>query len=324
MTDETGEAVTPPLPGSATPEAAVQPPGTLLQQERIRRGLSVQQSAEGLHLDNWIIEAIESNQFLALGAPVYAKGYLRKYAALLGLAPDVIVSRYDALTDTPAVPTPVPLITTTPTPRPRWPAFLGWTLLVALVIGLGFVAFNFLMPGSTELPAPIATPSDASSGVPMSVPAVETRSASLTPPPATRDEQPSSSVPVPVQAPAPKPVAQTQTQMAPPPVDAAPAASTTTPTTNVIDAGPLVRLRLEFNESSWVEVYDAAGQRLLYDIGQPARPRVLSGAAPLNVVVGLASAVSVQVNDQMIVVPRRANRDSTRFRVDADGSVQGI
>jgi hypothetical protein len=92
----------------------------------------------------------------------------------------------------------------------------------------------------------------------------------------------------------------------------------------VIDAGPLVRLRLEFNESSWVEVYDAAGQRLLYDIGQPARPRVLSGAAPLNVVVGLASAVSVQVNDQMIVVPRRANRDSTRFRVDADGSVQGI
>jgi cytoskeleton protein RodZ len=85
---------------------------------------------------------------------------------------------------------------------------------------------------------------------------------------------------------------------------------------------PLVRLRLEFSEASWVEVYDAEGQRLLYDIGQPDRVRIVSGVAPLNVVVGVASAVSVQVNDQAIVVPRQANKDSTRFRVRADGSVQ--
>jgi hypothetical protein len=61
---------------------------------------------------------------------------------------------------------------------------------------------------------------------------------------------------------------------------------------------------------------------LLYDVGQPNRPRVVSGAAPLNVVVGIASAVNVQVNDQAIVLPRQANRDSTRFSVGADGSVQ--
>ena len=72
MTSER-EAV-PPLPNAAAPEAALQSPGTLLQQERIRRGLSVQQAAETLHLDTWIIEAIEVNHFLALGAPVYARG----------------------------------------------------------------------------------------------------------------------------------------------------------------------------------------------------------------------------------------------------------
>ena len=39
-----------------------------------------------------MIEAIEANRFAALGAPVYAKGYLRKYAALLGLVAGVIVA----------------------------------------------------------------------------------------------------------------------------------------------------------------------------------------------------------------------------------------
>jgi cytoskeleton protein RodZ len=90
----------------------------------------------------------------------------------------------------------------------------------------------------------------------------------------------------------------------------------------VASASEPVRLRIEFNEPSWAEVYDATGQRLLYDVGQPDRPRVVSGAAPLNVVVGIASAVKVQVNDQAIIVPRRANKDSTRFTVAVDGSVR--
>jgi hypothetical protein len=83
-----------------------------------------------------------------------------------------------------------------------------------------------------------------------------------------------------------------------------------------------VRLALEFNDSSWVEVYDSAGQRLFYDIGQPGQERTVTGTPPLNVVIGVVAAVKVQLNDRDLVVPRRANRDSTRFVVNADGSVQ--
>jgi cytoskeleton protein RodZ len=299
MIDGTGEAVSPPLPDSSAPGAAVQTPGALLQQERIRRGLSVQQSAEGLHLDIWIVEAIESNHFLALGAPVYAKGYLRKYASMLGLAPDVILARYEALTDTPAVPTPVPVITTTPPPRPKWPKYLAWSLLAAAIIGVGFVAFNFLMPA----PEPVTD-----MAAPESTPVAELQSA---PPPAT-------ALAAPERRPVSVPVITPAEVVRQAPVESA--SATATPA--AVDAGPLVRLRLEFNETSWVEVYDASGQRLVYDIGQPGRPRVVSGNAPLDVVVGVASAVSVQVNDQAVVVPRRANRDSTRFRVGADGTAQ--
>ena len=83
-------------------------PGEMLRAERERRGYSVQQAAEELHLDAWVIEAIEANRFEALGAPVYARGHLRKYAALLGLSPATVIERYEALSDTPVEPTPVP------------------------------------------------------------------------------------------------------------------------------------------------------------------------------------------------------------------------
>ena len=76
----------------------------MLRQERELRGLTLQQAAEELNLDRWILEAIEVDRFLALGAPVYARGHLRKYAALLGLSQEMVVDRYDSLTGTPSAP----------------------------------------------------------------------------------------------------------------------------------------------------------------------------------------------------------------------------
>ena len=85
--------------GGASGAAAAGPdtPGGMLRAERERRGYSMQQAAEDLHLDVWVIEAIEANRFVALGAPVYAKGHLRKYATLLGLSPATVLERYEAL-----------------------------------------------------------------------------------------------------------------------------------------------------------------------------------------------------------------------------------
>jgi hypothetical protein len=42
----------------------------------------------------------------------------------------------------------------------------------------------------------------------------------------------------------------------------------------------------------------------------------------LRVSLGLVSAVNAQVNDRPIVVPRRAGWDSTKFVIEADGSVK--
>ena len=97
---------------AAGEEAAQSPervtPGELLRRERERLRLSIREAAEEMHLDASIVEAIEANRFVALGAPVYAKGHLRKYATLLGLAPELVIARYVALSDVPVEPTPIP------------------------------------------------------------------------------------------------------------------------------------------------------------------------------------------------------------------------
>lgn len=292
-------------PGSDA--AAMQTPGAMLEHERTRQGLSVQQAAEGLHLDTWIVEAIEANRFVALGAPVYAKGYLRKYALLLGLAPDVIVARYEASTDTLPIPTPVPVITTTPPPRPKWPKYLAWTLLIGVLIAIGAVVHEYVWPvppepATSTVESTVTLPPASDAPAPVAVPTPSEPSTTATPavvaPPLAQD----------VQSPA---ISEERAPTQQPAAAAVPATS-----------GELVRLTLAFSDPSWAEVYDASGRRLLYDIGQADRSRTVEGAAPLNVVIGVAAAVKMRVNDREIIVPRRANRDSTRFVVNANGSVQ--
>jgi cytoskeleton protein RodZ len=90
----------------------------------------------------------------------------------------------------------------------------------------------------------------------------------------------------------------------------------------VVAAADDVRIRLVFSDPSWVEIHDANERRLLYGIGQAGQTRVIAGKAPLRVTLGLASAVTLDVNDKPVVVPRRMNRDSARFTVAADGSIR--
>jgi cytoskeleton protein RodZ len=270
--------------GGASGAAAAGPdtPGGMLRAERERRGYSVQHAAEEMHLDTRVIEALEANRFEALGAPVYARGHLRKYATILGLSPATVLSRYEALGGVPADPTPIPTTLATPVrvvERRRVSKLPLWiAAAIAIVAGLAWLVFELLQ----RRDAGSATRSE------VVAPAVV--------------EQPTVSEPV-AQTPAPV------VQAAPPPPPERPVAGE-------------VRLRLEFTEPSWAEIYDASGKRLMFDMGTPGRVRTVAGTPPLRVSLGLVSAVSAQVNDRPIVVPRRAGWDSAKFVIEADGSVK--
>lgn len=57
--------------------------GTRLRAAREKKGLTLLQAAERMHVDARIVESLEAENFAALGAPVYARGHLRHYAELV-------------------------------------------------------------------------------------------------------------------------------------------------------------------------------------------------------------------------------------------------
>lgn len=277
----------------------------MLRRLREQRGLSLQDVADELHLDRRVVETIEADRFLALGAPVYARGHLRKYAQLLELAPETVLACYETLTEGARLPAPVmPVPAAAPQPNDR--RFSAWIALSALVLCVAALAiWKVAEPPEEERTA--ARPAKPA-------PAAEE-------PPAT--EEPAAIEPSPTPAPEPA-------------VAKAPAAL---PAATVADSRPAVapavvqqpssapvtervELLLDFTEPSWVEVYDATGEKLMFDIGQPGSPRTLSGSAPLTVLLGKATAVLVTADGQQIVVPRRAGRDAARFTVAANGAVR--
>jgi cytoskeleton protein RodZ len=58
--------------------------GAQLRAARARAGLTIGQAAQKLHVGDEVLEALETERFEALGALIYVKSYLRRYADLLG------------------------------------------------------------------------------------------------------------------------------------------------------------------------------------------------------------------------------------------------
>jgi cytoskeleton protein RodZ len=68
--------------------------GARLRAARERKGLTVLQAAEKLHADARILESLEAEDFAVLGAEVYVRGHLRRYAELLGESPEQLQELY--------------------------------------------------------------------------------------------------------------------------------------------------------------------------------------------------------------------------------------
>ncbi len=70
-------------------------PGELLKVARERRGFSEKQVADQLHITMHYVRAIETDTYEKLPGHIFARGYIKSYALLLGLDADRIVGLFN-------------------------------------------------------------------------------------------------------------------------------------------------------------------------------------------------------------------------------------
>ncbi len=69
-------------------------PGAALRQAREKRGLSIADVVESTRIKSHIIEALESDDYSAMAAPLYGKGFIKLYAEQVGLDPAPLIHHY--------------------------------------------------------------------------------------------------------------------------------------------------------------------------------------------------------------------------------------
>jgi cytoskeleton protein RodZ len=313
-------------------QASISTPGELLRHERELQGRTVQQVAGDLHIGAYMVEAIESNRFDVLGAPVFARGHLRKYAALLGLSVERVQQLYQNLSDRPRDQDPVPIMHRASEPsipmspdsksRRTLKRSAKWTIFIAVsaLVLAGIVAWLLHTSAKPALQDPVETPVETPS---VSSTMSQTAQSEVAKSPASSSSAATMSANQPANSATTDKSTATEKQNLSPPTAAPLASSVQATATTQAAATRKVRLRFSFTQESWVEVYDARGTRLLYDQGFPGQTRNVDVDPPAQIVLGQATAVNTEVNGRVIAVPpRRIANQVARFTVSADGSAQ--
>lgn len=264
-------------------------PGRTLARMRAERKLSVADVAQRLKYGSRQIEALEAEEFDRLPGATFVRGMVRGYAKLLETDPDPILGSLERR----YVPGEVSLdlrAKRVPFPqggkRSGTRVYLFLSLVVLVVAGLLYEwrvgAFPWArFAASAPAPQKQAKPHPASPA-----PARAEAESPVVPPVVVAEKA------VPAQAPAPVPQ----------PVPQAP--------------GGEVRVGLEFAGESWVEIKDGEGKMLMSQLNPSGSRRVVSGRAPLSLVIGNAANVRLTYKDKPVDLKPYIQIEVARLTLD--------
>jgi cytoskeleton protein RodZ len=288
--------------------------GTRLKAAREKKGLTILQAAEKMHVDPRLLESLEIENFAALGAAVYVKGHMRHYAELVGEQAAELQELYAASTRAAPV---QPDLTRISRVQPDTDVTkLVGPAVIALVAVAAIGTLWWLVSTPSEKPLPRRLQESAQS-------AEGTAN--------VREPEPEASAPASVgsQAPATQASRRNQPGVGSQPSTATPAVAKAVPASTAAGASPTAppatrtkegQLTLKFSSDSWAEVYDAAGQRLFYDVGAASSAHTVKGPAPMRVVLGNASGVALEYNGRPASIPSAVMPDgSVHFVINARG-----
>lgn len=288
--------------------------GERLAATRRARGISVYEIAKELHIDEPTVRALEENRFDVLGAPVFAKGHMRKYAELVGVPVDEILADYSQLNRSAGAPP----IVGPPRKESREVSIGPWVSgIVVILVGALAAWWWFNMEQTVERvivqPATLA-PFEADREIG----------------PSERENgpsQPQEDLSPDVDDSVPPPDDEATADLAEEPLafagEAAPepqfglVVAEQIPSDGDVAVGNSVELVLSFTGDCWAEVTDATGRLLYYDLGMEGRSVTLNGAEPLGVLLGNTSNVSVRVNgfDYSIPAANRRGNNTARLTI---------
>jgi cytoskeleton protein RodZ len=268
-------------------------PGLQLRTAREAAGLSVDQVAQQLKLAPRQVKALEDEDFGVLPGRTFTRGFLRNYARLLHLDPDLLVAHLPDAAQAPSLESP-PLHSTgttmaeLPTTAVHATNFGRWLIPLVLVGCIVAAAAYEWQRGRPAVPAEATragdtAPAPNTSTIPLPNPV--SREAAAAPGPDAVHPRTASNAPAgpaqPERAPAPalQPAAQ-----------ATPAAAVPTDAVLVIRyAGP-----------SWTEIRDSAGQTLISRLVETDSVEPFDGKPPFTIVLGNARAVTLVYRGQSV------------------------
>jgi cytoskeleton protein RodZ len=250
-------------------ESAASSVGQLLREAREAQGITLEEIAGRLRLMHRQVEAMETDDFESLGQPVFARGFVRNYARLLGLDPESLLARMEGAPEERPVVSPADS-----PPQHAWLTspwlillLLGVLLLLAVPVAL-YLWLNSGTDDSPVNPAPVAQSPHAPGA---SAPAIPSPSAPRNAPVAEAPPETGAAASVEPDAPAePKPA-----------------------TVNSV-------LHLEFGDESWTEIKDASGHMLLRQLNPAGSSVDVRGQPPFEVVIGNANLARMSYNGRPI------------------------
>jgi cytoskeleton protein RodZ len=260
-----------PVEKATEPEKEGPLAGERLAVARREQRISVLEVAKELHIDEHKVRALERNEFDALGAPVFAKGHLRKYAQLVRVDVDDVFTDYYRMTHTADIP-PVVI------GRPRTSRELSpgpWIAVIAIIVVAATSYFWFTSRSETTSSPSLAADAPLVPEQAVEDSPVRQETVLVT---TTRPEE----APVAIEPAVENPPADTGQQSA-------------------LGDGEVL-LSLNFTGDCWTEISDATGRRLFFDMGRSGRTVELSGQAPFDVLFGNTENVSVRVDGSAYTV----------------------
>jgi cytoskeleton protein RodZ len=286
--------------------------GARLRTARERRGLSLLQAAEKLHVDSHVLEALEAERFATLDAPVFVRGHIRRYAELVGESPAELGELYAASAEAARPPD----LTQVPKGKTDGDSARLLGPGVAIIVATGVIGSVWWLAGALHGPQRALPLDTAVQGT-----AIEQH-------PRSSEEAGGMAATAGHTEPG-RPSADAAARAAA--VSTALAGGTQQAHATDIGAAPVRRaepqrrvteLRLHFAADSWAEVYDSSGERLFYDVGPADSVHTVKGVAPLRVVLANAPGVALEVNGRTVSVPNAPEPgQNVEFAITRSGRV---